>query len=140
MAAYFNPADADDLKLLHSSVRTNAELANVAARVETDVIRYYSEYDSASTSYVVALRGYAADADQAEATFKAAMKQTIADLISFQLRSYSNEPGVKALTRGKRNWNFGQQAGMSAPTDQSYEPGWNYRLTIFDTREVVYGI
>lgn len=135
MAYYFNPDNADDLLLLKSDVRTNAELSNVANATEDDVRQLYTIYDESESEYVVKLRGYTDDPDNANAQFKKAYKQTIADAISWRLEKYSSEAGLKRDKRGQR--------------EQEYFDGFNpellpywifTRMELYNTKEPLWSI
>jgi hypothetical protein len=135
MAYYFNPASADDLKLLHSTIRTNVELENIAPQVEDAIRNLYTEYDSINETYTVKLRGYTDDPDDAPALFKAAYKQAIANAISFVLRNYTAEQGLKRDKRGQREQEF--KEGFNPSTF----PSWCLEgLALFDIRTLMYSI
>lgn len=136
MAHYFDTTSSDDVKLLNANIRTNSELANVANATEDYLRSIYTAYNETDNVYEVKLRGYADDPANADAGFKQAYKQTIADAISFVLLNYQSEKSN--LTRDKR----GQR-------EQNYTAGFNpdnfpyslfRRLILYDMREPVYGI
>ena len=133
MTYYFDPENADDLKLLKESVRDSAELTNVANATEDKVRLLYTEF--VRGEYEVKLRGYLenADPDNEYALFKRAYKQTIADCISFVLENYSLFRGLKREKRGQREEQY-----FEGSNNPSLPSGLFYRLTVFDTKEPLY--
>ena len=138
MAYYFDPTNADDLLLLNSAVRVNSELINVANPTEDDIQQLYTVYDEDDEEYVVKLRGYTVDPDDAGVLFKKAYKQTIADAISWRLLNYSSSDNHKGIKRDKRG-----------EREQQYFDGFNpeelpdyifTRLALFNINEPIWGI
>lgn len=131
MANYFNPSNEDDLKLLHSSVRTSAELENVASRVERQIINFYTiDLRAVATPTTVALDGYEIDADDATNPFKADFKQTIADVISHLLMNYDARD-EKRIKIGQREKEFFQPKNY-----KSWPIGWNNWLKPYELRRM----
>lgn len=150
MASYFQFDDADDLKLLHSSIRTSAELENVASSAEADVIATYrfrisggswrlrnqilnsegSPYLYPNEDFVVYLDGYRPDADDAltSTLLKDALKRAIANVISHRLRSYNSQGKVKREKRGRREVEF------QSASDNDWPDNWSSSLAEFDLR------
>lgn len=135
MAYYFDPTNADDLKLLNSDVRSDSELENISNPTEDDVRQMYTVYDESSEQYEVKLRGYTSDPDDAAAAFKKAYKQTIADVISYRLLNYSNTKGVKRDRRGQR-----EQEYFEGYRPEELPQRLFCRLSLYDTKTPVFGI
>lgn len=115
MATYFDPTNAEDLKLLPVALRDQQDLADIAARVEAEVIAEYevSTYDAPSGVAVdtassldpaavkvadyryVCLRGYAVDSAAADAGLKEALRKEIAELLRRRLWQSRREDGVR---------------------------------------------
>jgi len=152
--AFFDPNNADDVALLQSSVRTSAELDNMASRIEWEVIDAFKQrdmqglgtydaffkYESGSDpndEILVRLIGYdETTPDDSEAGLKEALRRTIADIISWALIDYNNNKNVTSLRQGNRAVTFG---GM-APTYDQFPSGWDRRLKNYDARIKPYGI
>ncbi len=135
MAYYFDPENADDLKLLKSSVRDDAELENIANATEDMIREMYSEWNASTEAYDVKLRGYlsTADPDDLHPEFKKAYKQTIADVISYRLINYNENTGVKRERRGKR-----EKEWFDGFDPQSLPNNLFSRLNLFDTKVGIY--
>jgi len=135
MSAYFDPSAPADLALLNADVRSDSELANVAAATEDDVRQFYTVWDDREEEYVVKLRGYTADPAQAGAAFKKAYKQTIADAISFRLLNYNNRQGVKSESRGQRSQEYFDGFRAQELPERIF-----WRLELYSTVPQPYGI
>lgn len=131
MATYFDSTDSDHTDLLHSSVRSHAELARISARVEQEVIDYYTQIAGYQT-YEVRLQGYAADADNVtNADFKRALRETIADVISHRLRNYDSLEGLTSESLGDYSYTRSGDSRL----DPKWPGGWNWRLGNYDLRQ-----
>jgi len=155
MATYFDSADANDTALVHPSVRTHAELANVASQVEYEVIQVYTfkvnraasmyslqasgiqssatekPYFYPSEDYVVYLNGFKPDAGDANvsALLKDALRRTIADVVSHRLFNIDSAGGnVIEEQRGRRRIKYAEGK------DAEWPENWDRRLTTFDLR------
>lgn len=149
-AIFFDTADADDLALLHSSVRTNAELSNVVDNVEYEILDYYKQRPSIPLSLrtgrenlyttneiQVRLIDYDNDTpSNSEQDLKDALKKTIAEITSWVIRNYNNEQNISSIQQGKRSVSF---YGL-APSWKDFPSGWNRWLKNYDDREAVYSI
>jgi len=147
MASYFNTGT--DTALLHPSVRTHAELANIAAAAEYDVIQAYTyrvkgksfnsqvqiqpdgPYYYTTEDYVVYLDGFNPDADHANvsALLKEALQRTIADVISHRILNINSAGGsILEEKRGRRTIKYADAKDLLYPED------WDSRLASFDLR------
>jgi len=134
VATYFDSTDADDKALLHASIRAHAELANVAALVEEEVLRHYTLGDTASGREVY-LQGYTADADAADAALRESLRRTVGEVTSHRLRHYDKEPGLVRESRGGRSKQWSAKG-----VDPNWPDGWTRRLVDFDTRTPFYNL
>lgn len=150
MAIFFDTGLQADLDLLHSSIRTDAEIDNVVDRVEYAVLDYYKQRPSIplrletgrenlySTNEInVRLIDYDNDTPaNSEADLKEALKYTIADIASWVLRNYSNPQGAQTIKQGQRSI-----TRMQAATDWTNWPdGWKRYLRNYDDREALYSV
>lgn len=124
---WFDVTESADLDLLHSSIRNDDELLNAVTRAQLDIFTAYRE------GGVVKLSGYDADVELADAELVTVVKNTIADIVSFRLRSYNNEYGVESIQQGQRSITFRDSGYWDAMPKR-----WNSLLTDFDTREALY--
>jgi hypothetical protein len=155
MATFFNTESAQDINLLHRDVRGSSELDNMADRVEYEVIQFYKQRDmqgiatyqdffryeagaSPLTGIKVRLVGYnEADPEQSTAELKEALRRTIADILSYQLRNYETSDGIASQSQGNRSITF---ASGRAITWRDFPHGWNLHLRNYDARIQGYGI
>lgn len=121
---FFDPNNADDLALLHSTVREDPNLSTVVESIEWDILNRYTE-DSK-----VMLKGYP-DAED----LKQAMRRTIADVASWVLRDYDNEQGVVSMQQGNRSITYARASSWN-----EWPREWAHRLARFDKRTVIYSI
>ena len=138
MSYYFDPTNADDLKLLNSAIRTDAELVNVSNPTEDYVRERYTDWNSVDETYDVKLRGYEATASDATDPFKRAYKQTIADAISWRLLHYpssSEHQGLKRDKRGAREQEYFDSFNPDELPAEVFK-----RLGLFDITVPNYGI
>lgn len=155
MSSYFDSTDEADLAYLPERFRDTEELATIATQAEADCIRAYlfsppgslytaregwvSDavlFDSDLNLYVW-LRGYQIDAADPDTNvnFKQALKETIADVVTWRLRTWHRDPTIasESVERGKSK-TFRPEAREPFPMH------WDYRLQIYDTREVTWGL
>lgn len=149
-AIFFDIENADDLALLHSTVRENPELGNVIDGVEYEVLDYYKQRASVPLSLrtgrenlystkdiSVRLMGFnnntPADSEQ---DVKDALKKTIAEVASWVVRNYNNDVKVSSINLGR----FSVTYAGSSPSWRDFPSGWNRWLSNFDDREAVYSI
>lgn len=149
-AIFFDVDSADDLALLHSSVRTNAELSNVIDAVEYEIIDHYKQRPSipltlrtgrenlySTNEITVRLLHYNNDNPaNSEQDVKDALKKTIAEVASWVLRNYDNNADVTSVRLGRFSTNF----RGSMPTWREFPSGWSRWLSNFDDRQAVYSI
>ena len=147
---FFDTAEADDLALLHSSVRTDDELDNVIANVEYEILDYYKQRPSIPlqlrvgrenlynvNEVSVRLLDYNQDVPaNTTQQLKDALKKTIAEVASWVLRNYSNSQNVASIQQGKRSVSY---YGLS-PSWKDFPSGWNRWLKNFDDKEARYSI
>ena len=155
MATYFDSTVAADKNLLPPAARTNADLTNVAARAEKDVIGQYTnrahyllftarqassegtpELVNATLSIYVYLRGYKVDAADAatDAGLKDALKNEIADTIAWRIA----QRDVNTLTTSEADGS-GKSVQLRPDANALFPPGFGRWLRAFDIREPVWG-
>jgi hypothetical protein len=153
MATYF--VVADDKPLLRPANRTNADLANVAADAEKDVIGAYTdrahytlytarvgssegtpEFVNEALSLYVFLRGYKVDAADAltDPDLKDALKREIAGVIDWRLM----QRDVNTLTTSESD-GAGKSVSLRPGAEGVFPPGFGRRLRPYDIREVCWG-
>lgn len=150
MATYFDPTDPEDLKLLPVALRDQEDLAEVAARVEAEVIAEYevSTYDGSSGAGVdtsdrldpaavmvadyryVCLRGYAVDSTDADAGLKEALRKEIAELLRRRLWQSRREDGVRFAIDSDR------QRQYRANAEDRIPESFGFWLRNYDIRPV----
>lgn len=136
---YFD--SSQDTALVYATVRTDDELENVAARAEADVIdRFTAKNDE--DDFEVFLDGYDEDPTLADGYdddrsawtgLAAALRQTIANVISHRLRYYDVDATASLVVRGSRT-----VARAAGTLDPEWPKGWQRRLQKFDTRPKVF--
>jgi len=156
VATYFDSTGNDKL-LLVPAVRTNADLANVAAEAEKDVIEHYSdrshyfwytarygapiegtpELVNANLGLYVYLRGYKVDANDAavDTSLKDALKREIASVIEWRIK----QRDVNLLTTSEADGS-GESVQLRPDANAVFPPGFGRRLRRFDIREPVWGM
>jgi hypothetical protein len=154
MTTYFDAAGTDKL-LLPPEFRLAADLANVAAVAERDVIGQYTdrahyswytarvsdseggtpELVNASLGIYVFLRGYKADSALADVDLKAALKQEVVDVIVWRLRQHNADPLVASQSSGD-----GKSTTWRDNADRPFPNGFGRWLRLFDLREPVWGM
>lgn len=154
MAIFFDPENADDLKLLHADVRGADELDNVVDEVEWQIIDFYSQRDmqglstysdffkwefgaAINTDIRVRLLGYNED-DPADSDdgLKEGLRRSIATIVSYVLRNYDADVSVSSQRQGNRAVTY---SGV-VPTWKDWPGGWNLPLKNYDARIQQYGI
>jgi hypothetical protein len=153
VATYFDSTQATDKNLLPPEFRSAADLANVAADVEKDVIGHYTEHGrdtlfrasrdfsqpgeqvNENLSLWVRLRGYKADAAHADVDpdLRDALKRTIADVITWRLRQHNADPLMASESSDQRSKTWRDSAVYTFPRS------WDRRLRNFDLTEPVWG-
>jgi len=152
MATYFTSTDAGDLKLLPESMRgATAELVNISAVAERDVIRTFTRRESQfsilgfptlaevvnqNIGLVVFLAGYKEDADHADtdADLKQALKETIADVTSWRFKRTNRDAGIAS-----ESTDVGKTVTWRKKTASNFPPNFSWRLSNFDLREPAWG-
>ncbi len=104
---YFDPTKAEDLHLVHASVREHPETVIVSVMAEADVVLE---------------TGLPADAAIVNDALREAMRRTIADVASHRLRYYDAEAGVVASSVGSRS------RSRKRPLDPLWPGRWRARL------------
>lgn len=154
MADFFDISETSDTNLLHSEVRTHSELQNVVEKVEWEIIDRFSEREGGSlgnyseffayengsnpnAEIKVRLIGYDEDTPaNSETGLKEALRRTIADVVSWVLRSYDNSEGVNSISQGNRSATF----NFTSPSWRDWPEGWKNKLSNYDVKVVQYGI
>lgn len=154
MADFFNIENADDLDLLHASVRDNAELGTVVDKVEWEIIDAFTQRDmqglgtyqaffdyefgqDPNTELEVRLVGYNKETPaESNAGLKQAMRRTIADIASWAIRNYDNDNNVLNIKQGQRSITY---SGV-VPVYNDFPQGWDRRLSNYDARYKQYSI
>jgi len=153
---YFDSTDSEHKKLLPEGIRSDSDLANVAAESEADVISHYTapaddtdlhtsyysintrtcteltDDNGDSTGLFVWLRGYTEDpADCTNARFAAAMRSAIAAVIAW--RHYQRERNPLHATEAGDAGTF---SGFSYRQDAGnpFPPAFERHLQNYDTR------
>lgn len=166
MATYFDPEEEVDLALLHPDVRAHSDLARVANAAEADIVEQFTKQGTASLRdratgagnpfyyytengvwYTVHLMGYHATPssaagyaeDRADWTgLCEAMRWTVADVTTWRLLHYDDDPDVTAETHGRESWTY--RAGR----DTRWPPNWDRRLRRYvqerNDPRIVYGL
>lgn len=124
---YFDPTAEADQNLLPSSVRAHAELSNVSAQVESEIIGYYTDVDVYGDALRVRLLGYHATPASAKATLREQLRQTIAEVVGHRLTYYGAETNVKREKRG------GREVEYAATGSTQWPAKWHRRLDKFST-------
>lgn len=133
MGTFFDK-DADS-SLVHSSVRTHSEIENVANAVEDDILREYT-VGTVASSRTVYLDGYNDTTPaSSDAALKDALKRTIADVLSWRLQHYDDDPTASMIVRGSRT-----VARATSALDPNYPDAWDHRLIPFDLRDPLWGV
>jgi len=115
---YFDPADSDDLALIHPArLRDHGELATVAAQVEHDVLSQ-TDYDAAGTTG-------AATGEEADA-----LRRTVADVTAHRLRYYEDDDTLTSQSHGGRS-----EKRPEGALDKRWPADWRWRLDRFDTAD-----
>lgn len=154
MYQFFDVDNADDLKLLHQSVRTNSELETIIEQVQWQIIEAFSQRDMQGlTTYEaffkyefgvnprdvikVRLLGYnESEPEESQAGLKEAFRRTIAKVVSWVLRSYTNPQEVSRIKQGQREVEY----SGAVPTWQDFPKGWDRLFKNYDARIQAYGI
>lgn len=149
MADFFNTSNAEDLNLLHSTIRDHDEIEKVVDKVEWEVINHYKQrpqnrgrirsgkenLGTVNTIEVMLIDFNEETPTDSPAGLKDALRRTIADVVSWILRNYSNDQAVKSKRQGQRSVTF-----HGVPDARQWPSGWSYRLKNYDDREAVYAI
>jgi hypothetical protein len=152
VATYFTSTEVNDLKLLPESMRgATAELANISAQAERDVIRTFTRRDSrysllgfptlavvvnSDLGLVVFLSGYTEDADDADvdADLKQSLKETIAEVVAWRFMRRNKDLGITS-----ESTDIGKTVSWSKKASSRFPPDFAWRLSNFDLREPVWG-
>jgi len=152
---YFDATNQEHLKLLPEGIRTDGDLANIAADAEADVIGHYTERGGAVPSVAdppiltareryqltdaqgngigvyVYLKGYDPDPAQAEQNLVTAMRRAIAAVIRWRRAQRDKDP-LHASEAG----DAGTFSGFSYRKDaeNTFPPGFSRYLRHYDTR------
>jgi hypothetical protein len=143
MATYFDPTNAADLKLLRSAFRDVAEILEIAAGAEADVIRMYTGrlYPWSAGKVMVGpptsiggnperfvyLWGYTVDSAAASADFLDALKRTVAHVVDWRIGVSKRDPSMGAgQTKTIRS--------LAGDANTEFPRGWNWRLHEYDVR------
>lgn len=155
MATYFDSTVQGDKDLLPFAMRSNADLAKIAARVEKEVIAEYTdrahytlytarqgmtegspELINSDLSIYVYLRGYKVDAADAavDAGLKDALKNEIADTVAWRIKKND----VNTLTTAEAD-GHGKSQSIHPNAVGLFPPGFGRWLRPYDLREPVWG-
>lgn len=155
--AYFDSSEEYDLALLADSVQSNSRIDVEAADVEQELVNFYTDlltrrprgvdydevYELSDGERGVFLRGYDADeteADGYDATranwtgFAAAMRRTIADIVSHRLINFDVDDTVVSEKRGARS------VTRKRAVNKKWPNNWFSRLDFYDIRPVPYAL
>lgn len=154
MSDFFNTSDLADINLLHSTVRNHDELDNVVDSVEWEIIDSFTQRESLGLSTVDAFFEYESGADptaslevrlvgydsatpaNSEAGLKIAIKRTIADIVSWVLREYTNTQGVQSISQGRRSITY----SGTVPSWREWPDGWDIKLSNYNAKHQNFGI
>ena len=154
MYQFFDIDNADDLDLLHSEVRENPELGATVTQVQAENIQAFSQRDMQGlTTYQsffqyefgvnptdvirVRLLGYNEDdPEESDEGLKDVFKRSIAEVVTWVLRNYSNPQGVTSIRQGQRSVTY---AGV-VPSYMDFPLGWDRWFKNYDGRIQPYGI
>jgi hypothetical protein len=156
---YFDVNEPTHLALLPAEIREWVEVRDMAAAVEFDVIEKYTDrerdtsYTASGTAWnvpdplvigyrervevadglYVYLKGYKADATEADAAFALAMRRAVADVLAWRVRRARATPAVQSES--------GQGSGAASKSytnewHSNWPRGWQRWLRRYDTREV----
>lgn len=162
MAVWFDENDTDDTNLLHSDVRSHAEIGRVADEVELDVVDYFTTtgqptlenrvagqttpywFIENGVAYTVELYGFAPDPadaagydanDRADwSDFAEAFRATIAHVLGHRLRHYDELYGIQSERHGRESWTY------KGSRDLRWPPNWKRRLKKYITKPPVYSV
>ena len=131
--AFFDTAN--DVGLLHP-IAQQSDPSDYATRAERDVLSEYTHNDGSGD--VVCLRGYNESLSLINAGLLLALKDTIADVISYRvlesMRGVESQ-GAKREKLGDYEIEYGTTPAVNATTS-GFPPNWQYRLTKFDIRDL----
>lgn len=149
MADFFDTSVQADLDLLHESIRSHNELDNVVDKVEWEILNSafmqregqavgttddfftYEDGNDPNNELLVRLVGYDQDTPtNSEADLQEALRRTIARVVSWILRDYSNAQGVQSISQGQRSITY----SGSVPTWQDWPDDWDRLLHNYDAR------
>jgi hypothetical protein len=148
MATYFDATEPADLALLPEALRDHTDLANVAARVEAEVIAWFTvstyrgtDVDTAAWTldpaavevadfHYVCLRGYAVDSDDADEELFEALRQEVARVLAHRLFQTKREPGLRFAIEGNL------QKQYRADAEDLWPKPFPFRLRLYDVRPV----
>lgn len=153
MATYFDPTNPDHVALLPKTLRTAADLASVAARVEEETIAWYREYHAdglytyvpllegtlpdaydEGDYYFICLRGFTPNADDCtNLNLVKALRATIADGIAHRLLQSKENPLVTSIAGSKT-----QSKTMRPDAATKWPEDWGWRLLPYDSRRGTY--
>jgi len=125
----------DDVGLLHP-IAQQADPSDYATRAERDVLGAYKQWNGLTWS--VRLQGYDDSLAVINAELLLALKDTIADVISYRvlesMRGVESQ-GAKREKLGDYEIEYGTTPAVNATTS-GFPPNWQYRLTKFDIRDL----
>lgn len=154
MYLFFDTESQDDLNLLHADVRTHSELGNAVRDAQFEIIQAFSQRDMQGlTTYEaffkyefgvnprdhikIRLYGYNEESpEDSDAGLKEVFKRSVANIVSWSLRNYSNPQQVSRIKQGQREV---QYSGI-VPGWQSFPHGWDRLFKNYDARIMAYGV
>jgi hypothetical protein len=153
VASFFDATNTAHTALIVRSVRTHTDLATEAAKAERDVIMFYTLRQAPNEMWntyfytgrgfpkgngvYVCLEGFDSDADDVTDTeLKDALRDTIADVLSWRLSRYGESPLLSSVSTAKGSSKvFHEYANGDFPPRD-----WNWRLSRWDLRPPTYTI
>jgi len=144
VTAYFDASQASqDLKLLPSHLRRDESLETLAEVVEADIVTFFtmSTFEAPAYAWVdanwdggytldggdltglvklsdylyVRLRGYAPDADNAEAFFKEAMRREVGSVLRWRITQAKRNPAIASESDGDKSTTYIESQGDLFP-------------------------
>lgn len=150
---YFDTTNQADIDLLPETMRKVTDIAKIAVRAERDVISAFTERAVVNTNallglssdvfindqlgLIIYLIGYktAANDPDVDVDLKAALTDTIADVIEHRLRRRLTDP----LTASQSD-DSGKSTTYREDARHDFPPTWDWRMEPFDARPVTWAL
>lgn len=166
MANYFNPENADDLRLLSAPLRNDSDLEEIASEVEADILNVYTRAlnielspglgwyawgpllayrpatqlkraDGSTSNRWVFLRGYTQDAN--DPTVDVDFKLALKRAIAEVMRHRIGIRRADPLVASQTDTGQGMSKSFRAEVLEPFPTGWDRWLYPYDTREPCWG-